>query len=264
MDRPLPLHQTNFKARATLVGERLDLRGWEKLDAIATVPLAIALRGGGVVVLFRYGAVVFFDVAPQDEIAFLDSLRPRLAGAYSNPEIEAIEVRVTSNAREATSDGAITLEALTIERLQLIADVLSKSVVLALYESQVSSAFDRIEPLAQELEHTGGIGGKARELLKHIGATLLIDHMMVGRVAVSEKPELLWEHPELEGLFARLEDEFEIRERHDGLERKLGVISRTAETLLELIQNRHTMRVEWYIVALIVIEVLLSIYQLWR
>jgi required for meiotic nuclear division protein 1 len=263
LDRRLPVNQSGFKVRASLLGERLDLRGWEKLDAIATTPLAIELRGGGIVVAFRYGALVFFDVAPQDEIAFLDTIRPRVSGAYPSPETEAIIVRVAPNAREAISDGAITLEALTVERLQLIADILSKSVVLAWYELQVSAAFDRIEPLAQQLEQTGGIGSKARELLKHIGATLLIDHMMVGRVAVSEKPELLWDHPELEGLFARLEDEFEIRERHDVLERKLGVISRTAETLVELIQNRHTLRVEWYIVALIVVEVLISVYKLW-
>jgi uncharacterized Rmd1/YagE family protein len=263
VNRRLPLNQSGFNVRASLIGERLDLRGWEKLDAIATTPLAIALRGGGIVVAFRYGVVVFFDAAPQDEIAFLDTMRPRVSGAYSSPETEAIAVRVTPNAREAINDGAVTLEALTVERLQLIADALAKSVVLAWYELQVSSAFERIEPFAQQLERTGNIGSKARELLKHIGATLLIDHMMVGRVAVSEKPELLWDHPELEGLFARLEDEFEIRERHDVLERKLGVISRTAETLLELIQNRHTLRVEWYIVALIVVEVLISVYKLW-
>jgi required for meiotic nuclear division protein 1 len=231
LDRRLPVNQSGFKVRASLLGERLDLRGWEKLDAIATTPLAIELRGGGIVVAFRYGALVFFDVAPQDEIAFLDTIRPRVSGAYQSPETEAIIVRVAPNAREAISDGAITLEALTVERLQLIADILSKSVVLAWYELQVSAAFDRIEPLAQQLEQTGGIGSKARELLKHIGATL--------------------------------EDEFEIRERHDVLERKLGVISRTAETLVELIQNRHTLRVEWYIVALIVVEVLISVYKLW-
>ena len=38
---------------------------------------------------------------------------------------------------------------------------------------------------------------------------------MVGRVAVAEKPELLWDRPDLEGLYIRLEDEFEIKERHD-------------------------------------------------
>jgi uncharacterized Rmd1/YagE family protein len=86
--------------------------------------------------------------------------------------------------------------------------------------------------------------------------------MMVGRVAVGEKPELLWDQPALEGLYLRLEDEFELRERQEALERKLGVISRTAETLLELIQSRHALRVEWYIVALIVAEVLLTLYEM--
>ncbi len=42
----------------------------------------------------------------------------------------------------------------------------------------------------------------------------------------------------------------------------MNAISRTAETLLELIQSRHTLRVEWYIVALIVVEVILTLYQL--
>lgn len=116
--------------------------------------------------------------------------------------------------------------------------------------------------MATNLEESGVIKGQASTLLKHIGATLRIEHMMVGRVEVAEKPELLWDRPELEGLFIRMEDEFEIKERHAALERKMNVISRTTETLLELLQSRHTMRVEWYIVALIVVEVLLSLYEM--
>jgi uncharacterized Rmd1/YagE family protein len=40
------------------------------------------------------------------------------------------------------------------------------------------------------------------------------------------------------------------------------VISDTAETLLDLIQTRSSMKVEWYIVALIVFECLLTLYQM--
>jgi uncharacterized Rmd1/YagE family protein len=71
-----------------------------------------------------------------------------------------------------------------------------------------------------------------------------------------------WDNPGLEGLFARLEDEFELRERHTAIERKLGLISRTSHTLLEVLSGRHTLRVEWYIVILIVMEILLSLYTL--
>ena len=261
---PLPIVASEFAARALLLGERLDPRGVEDLKHITTTPLAVAVAEHGIAILFRYGVVVFFDVSPQGERVFLDKLQPYLAGAYRTPESEVLDVRVVPDAREAVTAGGITLEALTIERLQLVADILSKSVVLALYESRVASTFERIEPLARQLEEAGRFDATERELLRRIGETWRIDHMMVGRVAVSEKPELLWEHPELEGLFIRLEDEFEIRERHEALERKLGVISGTAEKLLDLIQSRHALRLEWYIVALIIFEVALTIYQMFR
>jgi len=47
------------------------------------------------------------------------------------------------------------------------------------------------------------------------------------------------------------------------LERKLALINQTAETAVNLMQNRSMLRVEWYIVILFVFEVLLSTYQLW-
>lgn len=50
----------------------------------------------------------------------------------------------------------------------------------------------------------------------------------VGRVEVDEKPETLWERPDLERFYVRLEDEYELKERHLALERKLELISRTA------------------------------------
>jgi hypothetical protein len=75
------------------------------------------------------------------------------------------------------------------------------------------------------------------------------------------KPDLIWDRPDLERLFLRLEDEYEISERYAALNQKLELISRTAETVLELLQHRRGMRVEWYIVILIVLEILLTLYQ---
>jgi uncharacterized Rmd1/YagE family protein len=85
---------------------------------------------------------------------------------------------------------------------------------------------------------------------------------MVGRAAVAEKPELLWDHPELEGLFIRLEDEFEIKERHVTLGQKLDVITSTAQTLVQLQEGRHGLRLELYIVLLIVFEIGLTLYDM--
>ena len=154
------------------------------------------------------------------------------------------------------------LEDAAVERLQVVADIVSKSALLSLYEKRVAAEFDRIEPLAAELDRSGRIPGKTKQLLKYIGSMLLVEQRMVGRAEITEKPEVLWDNPALEGLFVKLEDEFEIRERHAAIERKLRLISNTANTVLELLSSKHSLRVEWYILLLIVFEILLTLYQL--
>jgi uncharacterized Rmd1/YagE family protein len=146
--------------------------------------------------------------------------------------------------------------------LQLVADILAKSLVLAHYETRIADLFDRIEPLAVTLCDKGRAGASGKVLLRHIGDVLLMQQKMVGRVGTSETPELLWEHPELERFYMRLADEYELRDRDRALDRKLDIVSNTVETLLGLVQTRSSMRVEWYIVALIVAELLLSLYPL--
>ena len=251
-----------FRVRAILVGERLDLKALGAADALATNPLTVAVRGGGGASLFRFGVVVFFAVAPMEEVAFLRELQPLVVNPYSTPEIEELEVQVESGSEEILKAGVIYLGDLAVEKLQVIADILSKSALLSLYEKKVSGEFDHVEQLASELQATGRIPGKGPEFLKKIGTLLLVEQRMVGRAEITEKPEILWDNPGLEGLFVRLEDEFELRERHTAIERKLGLISRTSHTLLELLSSRHTLRVEWYIVILIVLEILLSLYAL--
>lgn len=46
------------------------------------------------------------------------------------------------------------------------------------------------------------------------------------------------------------------------LNRKLELISRTVATLLEVVQNKRSLRVEWYIVLLILFEIVLTLYDM--
>jgi uncharacterized Rmd1/YagE family protein len=255
-------YRPDFRARAVLVAERIDLRGWKVDKRLASNPLAVSVPGGGVAVLFRYGVVVFFDTTEAEQADFLAQSGSALSGALAAPETEDIEIHIDLRAREGVHDDKVVLASDEVERLQVIADILSKTVTLAWYEGRIAGAFELVEPLASKLQRTGRIGARARDLAKQIGAMLLSGHLMVGVAEVGEKPELLWDRPDLEGLFLRLEDEFEIKERLALLERKLNLISNTAQTLLQLQQSRHSLRLELYIVILIVVEILLTLYEL--
>jgi len=252
-----------LRARALYVGERIDVRAFERGDLIAESPLLVRAGSQGCAALFRYGVVVLFELHPLEELSFLGQLAPLIAGANAQPEHEDVELIISTDGDERVDpSGAISLTDASIERLQLVAEVLAKSVVLAHYEHQVAQVFDSIEPLASGLRQAGRVGSQARELLRQIGDVLMVEHKMVGRVEVAEKPDLLWDHPPLERVYARLVDEFELAERHRALDDKLELIARTAETVLDLLHHKRSLRVEWYIVILIVVEIFLSLYEL--
>ena len=73
-----------------------------------------------------------------------------------------------------------------------------------------------------------------------------------------------WDKPHLERLYARLADEYELKERAESLNRKLGVIAETAQVLTDIIDTRRSLRLELIIVFLILFEVIITLYQLAR
>jgi required for meiotic nuclear division protein 1 len=249
--------------RALLMGERLDTRAPGHDAPRDTTPLLLDIPGGGRAVLFRYGAAVLFGAPSDAADRFTTALGARVAGRFAVPERDEVRLVIDPKAeRHLDPAGNILLRDASPERLQLVADILAKSLVLAHYEARIADIFDRIEPLAATLREKGRAGATGKVLLRHIGDVLLMQQQMVGRVETAETPELLWEHPELERFYTRLADEYELRERDRALDRKLDIVSRTVETLLGLVQTRSSLRVEWYIVILIVAELLLSTFPL--
>jgi uncharacterized Rmd1/YagE family protein len=82
---------------------------------------------------------------------------------------------------------------------------------------------------------------------------------MAGRVAVEDKPDVLWDRSDLERLYARLEDEYELKERANTLSRKIDVVQDTARALTDLIDQQRSLRLEQIIVLLILFEVVMSV-----
>lgn len=250
-----------FDARAINVADRLDVRGVEPRLS-GHLPVAVSVAPSGCAMLFRSGAVVFFGVDPLAQERFLRDLEPRMIGRYDTPETERAIIKL-GDADAVEPDALIVREA-SIERLQVVAEILAKSVVVARNEANIGKAFAAIEPLAMQMKsNPRRLPLRQHDLVRHIGEALLVEHQLVDRAEVLEKPELLWDRPDLDRLYARLEDEYEIRERHLVLESKLSVVSTTARTLLDLDQARRSLNVEYYIVALIVFEIGLALYEIW-
>ena len=254
--------KTRFGVRALFLGTRLDVRALELGERLSHTPVTVRAGGAGLAVLFRYGAVVLFDVAPIEQAGLIRQLEPFLSERFEHPEHEEAEIRISGHGQELCHNGVVHLREPDVGRLQVVADILAKSAVLSHYEEAIAKVFDRVEPWAAELEGRGKSAYHRRDLLRDIGGALRVQTDMVARVEVTEKPELVWDEPQLEHLYGRLQDEYELSERHAALERKLALVSRTAETMLELLHTERGLRLEWYIVILILVEIGLTLYQM--
>ncbi|HKH81421.1 MAG TPA: RMD1 family protein [Methylovirgula sp.] len=252
-------------ARALLVGDRIDAAGLERDDMIATAPLALRLGPAKFVALYRFGVAVFIGLTPVEEENFLEQIAGRIAGKRDRKNDETAVLEILPGYEDRVPPGGpIQMPDLSAARFLVVADVLAKTVSLARDEGALSGVFDVIEPFAGELARTGRAPWNRRKMLRLIGQALLAQHRISGRVAVEEKPDVLWDHPNLERLYARLEDEYELRERARALTQKLGVIVETGQTLTDILDVDRSTRLEAMIVILILAEILITLTQIFQ
>ncbi|HEY1125342.1 MAG TPA: RMD1 family protein [Sphingobium sp.] len=258
MGLALPGARASSEIRALLLGAQIDMR--QLTGFVEAEDLDAGLSG--MVFVFRYGVAVFIGTTAQAEQAMLGQLRPAIIEPVGMFEIEVVRVQVSRDADEQVhSDGSILLHEASTERFLLTAIVLARSVILARDELLISEAFERIEPLVRMMRTEGRAGLPARRVMQQIGEVLSTRHRMIGRAQIGEKPDLLWDHPELERLYARLEDEFELDERARAIDRKLDALGDSADILLNLVQERRSTRLELAIIALIMFEIALTLYE---
>ena len=190
---------------AIFLGQHINIKQLRHFKHLASKPLTIEIETQGIVILFRYGVVVFYGLQSDQIYKFISEIRSSITELFDSPEKEDFELFLDMNLPEGIKDDRICVHSYDVQRIQAVADVLAKSTVLAHYEKNLTQHFDRIEPLALSLRQGHHGGPKGRDLLKHIGDTLMIEAKMTGRIEVTEKPQLIWDYPEqslfLNGVF---------------------------------------------------------------
>src|SRR3989440_1822002 len=250
-------------AHALLIGDRINTAGFEG-QVLSNTPLALRVGANGTAVGFRYGVVVFIGLTADEEAEFVERLQTRTFGKITPSEEEWAKIQIARESGEPIPvGGPIPVMDFSLDRILVVSDALAKSVVLGRDEKEVANVFDTIDPFARELARLGKTSRNRTDLLKLMGNALLVQHRLSGRVAVAEKPDVLWDRPDLERLYARLEDEYELSERVETLNRKLAVIADTATTLADIVDTKRSLRLEVIVGCLIAFEIVITFYEIY-
>ena len=242
------------------IANHIETKQLKSLPVISLAPLTVRLPSSGAAVIFRFGCVVFFAATEQDREWLLELLTPACTGMLEAFSEESLTIKIDPEHPEGPEGDEIYLHAPDLDRIKIVAEILAKSNQIEFLESRLSSEFDKIEPLALDLADDGAFSINTRNLMKTVGTMLLAEQRMANRGDVTDRFNSLLTTAELLLLHARLEDEYELTERSLLIEHKLSTIGRTASTLLETIRYSSSHKVEIYILILIFIELLLTVY----
>ena len=237
MPEPAPSRPSPRRVRAVLLGDRINTANVDRMQVICPAPLTYRCGADGYVTLFRYGVAALIGLTPAQEEEVLRELRAarepsaRSAGGGDRVRRDRCrEGRPDPSRRPDRPEGA-DARAPHRHRRRLVEER-GAGARRARGRHRARSGRAVRTPARRE-RHTSG----RRDILRHIGKELLVQHRVSGRVAVAEKPDLVWDRPDLERLTARLQDEYELKERGEALSRKLTVIADTAEVLTDIIDT---------------------------
>ncbi len=251
--------QSRLAVRARLLGHRIDTRHGAEIAAAQDPAHQDALT-----IIFRDGVVVSIGLGAQTDAQTGEAidalLRPHVVDPEEHPEIETTGLIIRPGAGDSiASDGQVQLADASPERLLLVATVLARSVILSRDEILVAEAFDRISPLVGDLRASGQTHLSIRQAMQLVGNAVAARHRIMGTTQANDRPDLLWDHPGLDRLYARLEAEYELDERAEVLERKFVALGDVAEVLLDIVRDKRAFRLELAIIVLIAFEIVLSL-----
>ena len=122
-----------LRARAVILGERLDHRGLGPGGNAMADPVPIAAPAPISAFAFRWGAVVIFGADPTEEATLLAALGPRITNSADSQAEEVALIALGAERDGVDAEGVIQLCDQAPERLAVVA-LVGIEVVFTLYE----------------------------------------------------------------------------------------------------------------------------------
>lgn len=261
--RKTPDNQIKFVTEVFYVGESIDLKkiqeGIKQYPFLnRDHPLVLKFLKDKYIVLTKFGGVSFWNIAERQQKQFLRELAPFVkAKKEYYPYKEKVRIIIKEGEHvDYVSSQKISLSILDINRIKIISYVISQSVALEHYEDDIETHLNELENVIENLKNTGRALLKERELLKQVGRVLSVKQNAVSHLSLFDKPEEVWESPELESLYNKMNVEFDLQVRFSVLDKKIDFLSENSRMLMEFMAEKKNAFLELIIIILILIEMI--------
>jgi uncharacterized Rmd1/YagE family protein len=215
-------------------------------------------------VLFDFGSVVLIGLPKDERERLIAAIGSRIGPEPHPPLTEDFLVEVRPGAPVEVQFDRVILSEASLPALKVISLVLAQSAAMDYYDEDVHEIQQRTNVITRALQLDGRVPGRLDSLVKFIGSCIETKNGMIATLALFDKPDSTWEDQQIDRLYGGLRIELEIDDRFRALEAKLRMIQENLVLLADLYHSRSTWRLELTVVLLILFEILLNLWNLFR
>ncbi len=267
MRKKLKKQREKFLVEAVYVGESIDLKKVQESIKQYTFlnrdhPLVLRVLKDQHLVLTKFGVVVFWNM--QDKLR--GQILKEISGFIKNkkeyyPYQEKLKISVGTETDRVLFN-RVDLSELSVDKIKIVSYVLAQSVALNRYEDDIETNLANLEGFMEGLKSKGRIHLKENQLLNQISAIFSVKQTAVAHLSLFDKPDEVWESPDLEKLYHRLHLEFELQDRFDILDEKIDFLSENTRMLMDFINQKRGTFLEMVVIFLIVVEIVLFVIDI--
>lgn len=225
-------------------------------------PLVMPLKTKQWLVVLKFGVLVFWGVPQEQQEEWIKKLSQFFRDRRSESLSDNTQI-ITSTQKTGVHKGEIHLKKTTPESIAIMSLVMGRSLAMEHYENDIEQALMQFTPVMKGFEDTGNTKLRSKRLLKMVGKSMNVQHSILSHITLLDKPALTWEDPEMDKFYEELSVEYELEDRYETLSEKLKLLFQNVEFIQNYLDTRRGLMLEWIIIALILFEVILFVYDLW-
>lgn len=233
----------------------------ESSEIIRRNPLIIKTGDNAFISILSFGAIIFWNTKADEHADLLKTITEISQTAVDQRVRDQLWVDPTAGKDEPLFNEVLLADA-SADRIYLVSFAFAQSVVLERVELDVELILKNLEPLLIDLKEDGHIKAASKTLLQTIGFSMSSQQELMSGLLLLDRPAETWESESLSRLYERLYDYFDIATRQAALEQKVDFIKSSVSVLMDIVNARHSVRLEWIVIILIALEVIPGMYHI--
>ncbi|KAG2435195.1 hypothetical protein HXX76_007278 [Chlamydomonas incerta] len=224
---------------------------------------------GGDVFFFDYGVVATWGMTKAQEMTIVRGIATQ---CMETPlpeqwtEVDEFQFCFGHEKQQHVQNDTVTLHRRYAQDYKMklaISYALAQSTKLSVYEKRVTDIVLETKNLPEALAEHGEVTISGHDIAKLIGKVFLQKSAVNLLGSVLGTPEFFWHAPDsFQALYTRVTEYLELDSRVELLNSRFAVLQEMLDMLRDHQNNYHSVRLEWIVIWLIVVEVVVGLFEL--